>query len=211
MNWYGHQVRSGHMARSLVQVDKTLYKKVAFIRPLGLEQWPLYQRDTGSEAPENAGKAYLDPTLIKTDNRVLNSIPHSNPSWPPMLLSLYPLSFYLSLTIPALCPSAGLIFSRVLLGPSFPPVQERPESKEEWGLLCQEVVERYEGEGVHHWEITPSAKTRREMAVLTSTFSPSRMCKARWDFSICTIHQIFPNMLASVMRPVSITGFIFSS
>lgn len=146
MTWFGHWVNSEHMAGSLGQVDKTLYnKKVAFTEPPGLEQCPyLHWRDTQSEAPENAGKAYLDPALNKTDHRVLSSSPPSNPSWP-CSPHCIPISFHLSLTSPALCPSAGLIFSRVLLGPPFPPacnLCRKDQKTRERGWLQQGAVGR---------------------------------------------------------------------
>lgn len=78
---------------------------------------------------------------------------------------LLPLHPCLSLTVPALFPSARLIFSGILPGPSSPPAFNPSREQGKVGMVWQGMVERWKDwEVVHHWEAALSAKMQRETA-----------------------------------------------
>ena len=185
---------------------------MAFIGPPGLEQCPyLDWKDTQREAHENAGKAYLGPALNKSHQ---SSKLHA-PLQPSMFMStsmdvLPPVPPCLSLTIPALCPSAGLILSAVPLGPSSPPAFNPCQEQGRVGVAMAGSGGRVERVCIPGRQ--PQVLKRREKRRSESVHSTKVDCvKPDGDSLVCTLHNIFPNVFASdlTMKTVSITSFSF--
>lgn len=139
-------------------------------------------KDIQSEAPDNTGKAYLGPALNKTDRWVLSSKSHSSPpcSYPCPWASCSPPSL-LSLTVPALFPSARLIFSGILPGHLLLQLQPQQGGKEKRNGVAGNGGKAEGWEVVHHWEAALSAKMQREAAEWICSFNQSRLSETWCD------------------------------